>query len=90
MPEAALHRGVKKAVVLLNGGLGNQVFRLASTERHIPARSSYRWWATAFASEPRDAATMVYPDPWLPNAWGNGRLPDLGLDGWIRVPAEFA
>jgi len=65
-------------------------WHLAAAQTQVLANSSYCWWAAAVASMTNVHAVIAYPDPWLPNVWGAGRVPDMGIAGWIRVPAEFA
>lgn len=63
---------------------------IAGASTIIAANSSYAWWAAAIATVLRDGqATVIYPDPWLPNAWSDSPLPDLGLPGWIAEPTDF-
>ena len=64
-------------------------WHLASARRQVLANSSYCWWAAAVAKIALADTRAVYPVPWLPNSWSAGSVPDLGLPGWLAVPAEF-
>ncbi len=64
-------------------------WHLAAARTQVLANSSYCWWAAAVAQFEEPGARAAYPDPWLPNAWSEGPVPDMGLTGWTPVSAEF-
>jgi hypothetical protein len=64
-------------------------WNLAAASTLVIANSSYCWWAAAVAQVADDAVRVAYPHPWLPNEWSDQPMPDMGLDGWLRVATEF-
>lgn len=64
-------------------------WHLAAAPTQILANSSYCWWAAAVARVAMDETQAAYPTPWLPNAWSDGPMPDMGIPGWVAVPTEF-
>lgn len=61
---------------------------IAAAHRLVLANSSYCWWAGAVGHR-LGGPQVAYPQPWLPNAWGVGQLPNMGLPGWIPISADF-
>lgn len=64
-------------------------WHLASGRRLILANSSYCWWGAAVGEQAGVCKEVVFPEPWLPNAWGSGAVPGLGLQNWIPASARF-
>lgn len=74
-------------------------WNLAAGSRHVLANSSFSWWAAAVAEvagangnsglEIGTQTHVVYPRPWLPNAWSHGPIPDMGLPAWCALEVKF-
>ena len=64
-------------------------WHLAAAGTHIMANSSYSWWAGAVAMAVDPSTRIAYPHPWLPNAWSKTNMPDLGIENWTSLPADF-
>lgn len=64
-------------------------WHLAAARTQVLANSSYCWWAAAVAQVADTGARAAYPNPWLPNSWSESPMPDMGIEGWVSVPAEF-
>lgn len=64
-------------------------WHLAAAQTQVLANSSYCWWAAAVARVSMDETEVAYPTPWLPNAWSEGPMPDMGIPGWAAMPTEF-
>lgn len=76
--------------VTITGNINvDHFWNLATASRQILANSSYCWWAAAVAAMRGTGRAVAYPDPWLPDSWGTQVLPDMGLPGWVRIPANF-
>ena len=64
-------------------------WNLAVASTQVVANSSYSWWAAAVAQVVTEHVRVAYPDPWLPDPSSANPMPDMGINGWVRVPAEF-
>lgn len=64
-------------------------WHLAAARVQILANSSYCWWAAAVARVAMDGTRVAYPTPWLPNAWSECPVPDMGLPDWVAAQTEF-
>lgn len=64
---------------------------IAGARTIISANSSYSWWASAVAMVlSKDAVSVTYPHPWLPNRWSDEPLPSFGIPGWHAEETDFA
>lgn len=80
---------VRKASVFTGNPNIDDFWNLTAATTHVLANSSYSWWAAAVSQIASPSTRVAYPSPWLPNAWSNRQLPDMGIEGWIAVGAAF-